>query len=255
MDKQKMMAIVNKMCAYQSASCRGLDMADMARELLDMASVPATAVVSEIPVSDGGQVIVYFYVPGDDNYYMLFAGDGCDGSKANFKLYIDGKNPCTDDFYFLDKDIEISIDHFKDTNMANTYYKTAKKTAKENNWTMADGYAGSRTKRIFDFSLLDTMDVPAEDKECIIQNALRNVYAANRLSLYSCPNTFDSCSGSAAYANQAVYDRTGKRLYNVLHLIGVTHTHGTRKTVYEEYDCVTTETKDNSLYDDIELEV
>lgn len=120
MDRQKMMAIVKEMCAYQSASCRGLDMADMARGLLDMASVPASAVVGEIPVSDDNQVIIYFYVPNDDNYYMLFAGDGCDGSKANFKLYIDGKNPCTDDFYFLDKDIEIDINHFKeDTHMAN----------------------------------------------------------------------------------------------------------------------------------------
>lgn len=132
MDKQKMMAIVSKMCAYQSTSCRGLDMADMARGLLDIASVPASAVVSEIPVSDDNQVIIYFYVPNDDNYYMLFAGDGCDGSKSNFKLYIDGKNPCTDDFYFLDKDIEIDIDYFKeDTNMANKTLNSMIKQAVE----------------------------------------------------------------------------------------------------------------------------
>lgn len=113
MDKKAMMAIVANMCAYQSASCRGLDMADMARQLLDMASVPANATIYEIPVSDNNQVIVYFYIPGDDNYYSLLVGDGADGSKANFILYIEGKNPGTSDFYFLDDSTEIDINYFK----------------------------------------------------------------------------------------------------------------------------------------------
>lgn len=139
--------------------------------------------------------------------------------------------------------------------MANTYFKTAAKTAKENGWTLADSLCGDKIKRIFDFALLDTIDVPAEDKETIRRDALKNVYAANRISLYSYVHTFVSCSGSAIYKNQAVYDRSGKRLYNVLHLVSVTHTHGVRKTVWDEYDNVMTETKDNSLYNDVDLEV
>lgn len=119
MDKKAMMTIVANMCAYQSASCRGLDMADMARQLLDMASVPANAKISEIPVSDYNQVVVYFYIPGDSNYYMLFAGDGMDGSKANFKLSIDGTLDNDGYVDFFDNPTKIDINYFKeDENMA-----------------------------------------------------------------------------------------------------------------------------------------
>lgn len=123
MDKKAMMAIVAKMCAYQSASCRGLDMADMARQLLDMASVPTNAVISEIPVSDYNQVVVYFYIPGDSNYYMLFAGDGIDGSKANFKLSVDGTLGNDGYVDFFDNPTKIDINYFKEEkDMANKGY-------------------------------------------------------------------------------------------------------------------------------------
>ena len=62
------------------------------------------------------------------------------------------------------------------------YFKTAKKTAKENNLIFSIGTFGD--KDLFDFSLLDTMEIPEEEKDVVKEHALKNVSVASRESWY-----------------------------------------------------------------------
>lgn len=111
MDKNKVMEIVHRMCNFQSRSCRGLDMENMARELMNLAGIPQGATIWEIPLSEENQVEILFdFSEGvDRNYYSLFAGIGFDKPNEYLRLFITGKFPGTPSFYFLDKDIEIPL--------------------------------------------------------------------------------------------------------------------------------------------------
>lgn len=140
--------------------------------------------------------------------------------------------------------------------MASTYYKTAAKTAKENGWTLADSWAGSKVKRVFNFALLDSMDIPDDDKQVIRDDAIKCISVVNRDCFYGhAYNGFRTIGGTAAYALQAVYAKDGRRLYNVLHLIGVAHTQSTRKSVYDDWTYSETKAvSDKRFYGDIEIE-
>lgn len=140
--------------------------------------------------------------------------------------------------------------------MASTYHKTASNTAKANGWTLVDGYAGSKLKRIFDFSLLDALDVPEEDKEAVRRDALKNVYPGCRESFYmEQHDNFTACMGFGNYIPQAVYNKAGKRLYDILHLVSIKHVAQTRKSVYDDWTGTETKAVGRTTYIDIDLEV
>lgn len=139
--------------------------------------------------------------------------------------------------------------------MANTYFKTAAKTAKANNWMLADNLYGSKVKRVFDFSLLDATGMDDCNKKVIIDAALQTVSASNRESFYGHRfSAFTVSSGRALYHDQAVYDCHGKRLYDVFRLVAVQHFVDTRKSVYDDFDRETYEAKRRVAWGDIELE-
>lgn len=87
--KNKVMAIVEKICNTESISCRGLDKSNFARELMNLANIPQNADIQEIPLDWNKQVVILFLLPNDKNYYSLFAGIGNDG-KFYFELSITG---------------------------------------------------------------------------------------------------------------------------------------------------------------------
>lgn len=101
--KNKVMAIVKKICNTASTSCRGLNHSNLARELMNLANIPQNADIQEIPLSEDDQVIILFLLPNDKNYYSLFCGIGCDG-KFYFELTITGTLQENGEFHFFDED-------------------------------------------------------------------------------------------------------------------------------------------------------
>lgn len=112
--------------------------------------------------------------------------------------------------------------------------KTAAKTAKENNLVIADSY--EKEKRLLDFSLLEGMEIPYEEKE-VIKKYAQSVSAAYKESFYG--ETFDNfytCNGIALYKPYKVYNSsTGKRLYVIYQLVAIKHYSRHRQSVYDEY--------------------
>lgn len=115
------------------------------------------------------------------------------------------------------------------------YFKTAKKTAKENNLIISIGTSGN--KDLFDFSLLDTMEISEEEKDVVKEYALKYASVAFRESWYGKQfNPFHVCSGNALYHVKRIYSsNTGKLLYRIFILAKIKHISGTRNNVWEEY--------------------
>lgn len=111
------------------------------------------------------------------------------------------------------------------------YFKTAKKTAKENNLAIAD------TKTLFDFSFMDNILVLKEwEKEVIKNDAMKNVKPYNKESLYiAMYDNFTACDGIARYNVHNVYDTHGKKLYTILELAEIEHYHKECKSIYDKY--------------------
>lgn len=102
-NKEEVISIVKKMCTMESTNCRGLNKSDLARELMDIVHVPENANIQEI--SDFNNVVVIqFLLPGDDNYYSLFAGIGYIDHKFYFELSIIGKLLKNHWFRFFEED-------------------------------------------------------------------------------------------------------------------------------------------------------
>lgn len=139
------------------------------------------------------------------------------------------------------------------------YFKTAKKTAKENNLFFFIGASGN--KDLFDFSLLDTMEIPEEEKDVVKEHALKNVSVASRESWYG--KQFDSfhiCNGNALYHAKRIYSSaTGKLLYRIFILVKIKHVSGTRNNIWErcfqnkEYK--SDNGYDDSYYDNMDIEI
>lgn len=113
--KNKVMTIVDKICNAESASCRGLDQSDLARELMNLANIPQNADIQEVPVNWNNQVAINFLIPGNDKYFCLFAGIGMDGN-YHFELSIIGTLLEDGWFHFRQEDglsdLIIPIDYF-----------------------------------------------------------------------------------------------------------------------------------------------
>lgn len=120
----QIMELVKSICNTESTNCRSLNKSDLARKLLDLANVPTSAIIQEIPLDWNNQVVVLFLLPNDNNYYSLFAGIGND-CNFHFELTITGilKDHT---FNFYDDEKEININYF-------TTYEIKEGNKKESN--------------------------------------------------------------------------------------------------------------------------
>ena len=120
-------------------------------------------------------------------------------------------------------------------------FNSAQKTATKNNLVIAENNLSSG-KVLFDFSALDSMIISDDEKEVIKEDALKNVCAFSKESFYGAEfDNFTSCIGHALYYKHAVYsEKSGKRLYVIMQLGKAKHTHSERKSVYDEWNNVTT---------------
>lgn len=111
-------------------------------------------------------------------------------------------------------------------------FKTAKKTAKENDLVFADN------QRIFDFSALDILDVHEEEKQVMKDVALKSVTAGSKTA-YAIKK-FDNFHFIDGYVDYSVYkvfaDNGCKRIYCIFEAANIHHTSGKRKCVWDEYD-------------------
>lgn len=116
-------------------------------------------------------------------------------------------------------------------------FKTAKKTAKENNLILSKDFFNNNV--LFDFSLLDTCyNIPDNDKKAIINSALKNVYASNKIDYYGNElDNFYNYDGMSLYNAHRVYNTHGQRLYVIMELKNLRHRMNERKSIYENYRC------------------
>ncbi len=116
--KDKVLKLVSAICNEVSRDCRSLNKAGIARNLMDIANIPETAEVREIPVDWENQVVILFVVPNDDNYYSLFTGIGTD-KEFHLKLSITGTGilDTENEYYnFLDEEESLPMDYFINKN-------------------------------------------------------------------------------------------------------------------------------------------
>ena len=123
-------------------------------------------------------------------------------------------------------------------------FKSAQKTAKQNNLIISDNNI-SNGKVLFDFTALNSIIISDIEKEIIKNDALRNVCAFSKESFYGAEiDNFTNCIGIAEYYAHAVYNKTGKRLYVIMQLVKIQHTHNERKSVYDAWESTKTEYSD-----------
>ena len=129
-------------------------------------------------------------------------------------------------------------------------FKTAKKTARENGLVFADN------QRIFDFSALDELNIPEEEKRAMKDAALQNVTAGNKTAFTI--KQFSNFHFIDGYVDYSVYkvlaDNGCKRIYCIFEASYIHHTSGTRKCVWDEYECKTIDNKGCALSRDIDFE-
>ena len=130
------------------------------------------------------------------------------------------------------------------------FFKTAAKTAKENNLVIVKNGADAR---LFNFSALDNIGIPDEEKE---EHAMKYVSAAWCESFYGQEfSNFHWCVGTADYAKQKVFScQTGKRLYTIFAIAKIDHKSCHRESIYDDaeveefkFDYI------NSDYEDVEI--
>lgn len=156
--KNKVMAIVEKICNTESISCRGLDKSNFARELMNLANIPQNADIQEIPVNWDNMAAINFLIPDDDRYFCLFAGIGIDGN-YHFELSIIGTLLENGYFHFRQEDglsdLIIPIDYFTRKTIIMEEIKnfieiTAKKAASECPEMTMEQYKTEYTSQILD---------------------------------------------------------------------------------------------------------
>ena len=113
--ENKIMKIVDKICAMESFDCRSLNKKDEARKIMDIVEIPNNAIIQEIPLDWDRQIVILFEIPNDEHYYELFAGTGED---KEFHCELSEIGIIREDcFYFYDEDgIEnklLPINYFK----------------------------------------------------------------------------------------------------------------------------------------------
>ena len=109
------MSVVREMCARKSADCRSLNMADLARRLMDMVDIPQNAEIFEIPLNWHIQVGITFTVPKYPVAFGLYAGYWNNGTES-MQLVIVGTIRNDDDGISIDywkEEMSLPLDYFK----------------------------------------------------------------------------------------------------------------------------------------------
>lgn len=127
--KNEILALVEKICTNNS-DCRGLNNKEVARELMNIAHIPTNAEIEEIPLNWNNQVVILFLLPGDKNYYSLFAGIGNDGN-FHFEFSIAGTLQENGYFDFFAEEEMLPINYFVEEKRYTTYEQAADKETAE----------------------------------------------------------------------------------------------------------------------------
>lgn len=117
------------------------------------------------------------------------------------------------------------------------FFKTATKTATENNLVIAEKKTAKDTYRLFDFSELDTLcGIPKNEKEIIKKSALDHVCGAFKEDYYGKEvDNFTACDGISKFHCHRVYSESGKLLYRIFQLVALNHSHMERKSIYDDF--------------------
>ena len=112
--------------------------------------------------------------------------------------------------------------------------KSADQTAKDNDLEILNEHA--KEKYLFDFSLLDSLQVEEWEKD-IIRDQAKSVTVGNRESYYGGKlDHFSDCMGRCLYYPHKVYsEKTGKRLFVIFQLAKIDHNSMHRKSIYDQY--------------------
>lgn len=123
-------------------------------------------------------------------------------------------------------------------------FKTAAKTVKENNIVFKD------KENIFDFSLLDSMEISDQEKEYIKEHDIKYVSASFKESFYGTEfDNFSACIGKSLYHVQKVFsETTGKIRYRIFTLAKIEHNTQERICIYDKYTVMTY--KESNGYDE-----
>lgn len=116
------------------------------------------------------------------------------------------------------------------------YFKTWKKTARENNLLIGVSPYLS-TPMLFDFSLLESLPITEKEKEFAKNKAVKEISFVYDSFFYHCDvDNFEWFRGCGKFQLYAVYnEKTGKRLYNIMRLSEIEHYHYDRNCVYDDY--------------------
>lgn len=109
------MSVVREMCARKSTDCRSLNMKDLARRLMDIANIPQTAEIFEIPLNWHNQVGITFMVPNYPVAFGLYAGYWNNGTES-MQLEIVGTIRNDDDSISIDywkEEMSLPLDYFE----------------------------------------------------------------------------------------------------------------------------------------------
>lgn len=130
-------------------------------------------------------------------------------------------------------------------------FKTAAKTAKENNLVLRD------KESLFDFSLLDSMEISDREKEYIRNHDIKCVSGALKESFYGTEfDNFSACIGKSLYHVQKVFsEKSGKIIYRIFTLARIEHNTQERTCVWKEYTTTTYRASDDYMESDFDIEL
>ena len=116
-------------------------------------------------------------------------------------------------------------------------YKTAKKTAKENNLVIAENSVGQNKKRLFDFSDIDNNHaLRPEEKDCIKRSAMEHISPWEKTDFYGMQiDNFSYFNGVTTFIMHRVYKKDGTHLYNIFQAVANNHHRYERKCTWDEY--------------------
>lgn len=120
-------------------------------------------------------------------------------------------------------------------------FKTVKKTAKENGLLISKDWNCNTI--LFDFALLDTLEISDREKQLVKSSALKNVCVSNKDDFYGADfDNFTRCNGITNYISNNVYNKHGKRLYTIMQLTRIKHNSFNRDCIYDSFKVASLET-------------
>jgi len=178
--KDNVLSLVSAICNEPSTDCKSLNKTELARELMDLASIPELAEIREIPLDWDNQVVILFKIPNDNNYYGLFAGIGKD-NQYFFDLTIMGDfDTETGEFNFYDVEKQIPIDYFSKREITSTYDKTTDlNNHMIQNYAAYDMGLNSSADMLALLNILEAHGETLEDMANFTSHAIDNIFKNN----------------------------------------------------------------------------